>query len=272
MQGRLVPPAENRIQCFPRDRWADEFALAAQAELSCIEWIYDQYGEDVNPLGTETGIDKIKRLAGQHHVDVVSICADYFMDRPLLRASAEELEDRMQRLFWLLQRAVRLDAKRIVLPFVDASGIRDVEELQTVAALLRRALPAAETAGVELHLESALNPQQFATLLAAVPHPLVKVNYDSGNSSSLGYRPDEEFAAYGDRVGSVHIKDRVLGGGTLPLGRGDVDFPSLFQSLGNVGYAGDFILQVARAQTGDEVAWARQNRQWVVKQLLSVSE
>ena len=38
---------------------------------------------------------------------------------------------------------------------------------------------------------------------------MIKVNYDSGNSASLGYDPTDEFAAYGERVGSVHIKDRV---------------------------------------------------------------
>ena len=48
----------------------------------------------------------------------------------------------------------------------------------------------------------------------------MRVNYDSGNSASLGYRPRDEFAAYGSRVGSVHLKDRRLGAGTAPLGRG----------------------------------------------------
>jgi sugar phosphate isomerase/epimerase len=37
----------------------------------------------------------------------------------------------------------------------------------------------------------------------------------------------EEFAAYGERVGSFHIKDRVRGGKTVPLGQGDTDFASL---------------------------------------------
>ena len=51
---------------------------------------------------------------------------------------------------------------------------------------------------MELHLETSLNPQRFAELLAKVPHPMLKVNYDSGNSSSLGYHPRDEFAAYGE--------------------------------------------------------------------------
>jgi hexulose-6-phosphate isomerase len=92
-------------------------------------------------------------------------------------------------------------------------------------------------------------------------------NYDSGNSASLGYAPRAEFAAYGHRIGSVHIKDRVRGGGTVALGTGDADFQALFESLESVGYARDFILQVAREEPGDEVAWASRNLAWLTGRL-----
>jgi L-ribulose-5-phosphate 3-epimerase len=92
---------------------------------------------------------------------------------------------------------------------------------------------------------------------------LIKVNYDSGNSASLGFVPGEEFAAYGHRIGSVHIKDRVRGGGTLPLGTGDADLPAVFAALKKIDYQGDITLQVARSEPGQEVAWARLNREFV---------
>jgi L-ribulose-5-phosphate 3-epimerase len=87
----------------------------------------------------------------------------------------------------------------------------------------------------------------------------VMVNYDSGNSASLGYQPKDEFAAYGARVGSVHLKDRRKGAGTVPLGEGDTDFAALFECLGAVSYRRDFIMQVARGIAGDELQWARHN-------------
>ena len=157
-----------------------------------------------------------------------------------------------------------LGVSRVVLPFVDASRIDSEAELGDVVAVLESVLPAAVATGVELHLETSLSPSRFADMLARLPHPMVKVNYDSGNSSSLGYHPMEEFAAYGARVGSVHIKDRVLGGGTVPLGSGDADFRALFECLEDVAYQGDFVLQVARGAAGDEVAWARRNREFVL--------
>jgi L-ribulose-5-phosphate 3-epimerase len=269
MQGRLVPPTDNRFQCFPRERWADEFALARQAGLDCIEWIYDLHGADVNPLATDAGVEKLKQLSQQHKVKILSICADYFMDKPLVRASQAELDDRLQTFHWLLERGRLVGINRMVVPFVDASRIDTQAEFDGVVLLLKGVLQEAGMTGIEIHLETSLNPDRFANLLAQLPHPLLKANYDSGNSSSLGYNPRDEFGAYGERVGSVHIKDRRLGAGTVPLGTGDADFEALAESLGKVAYHGDFILQAARGASGDEVALARQNRAFVLKHFVS---
>jgi hexulose-6-phosphate isomerase len=263
MQGRLVPPTDDRIQCFPRERWVEEFELAAQAGLDCIEWIYDLYGADVNPVATESGLEKLQELSARHNVKILSICADYFMDRPLLRASQVELEQRLDTFHWLLERGRLIGINRMIIPFVDASRIDTQDEFEGVVMLLRRVLKESRETGIEIHLETSLAPNRFAELLSRLPDPRLKVNYDSGNSSSLGYAPSDEFAAYGGRVGSVHIKDRLLGASTVPLGTGDADFPALAEGLRKVAYQGDYILQVARGTTGDEMAWARQNRAFV---------
>lgn len=268
MEGRLFPPEAGRFQCFPREHWADEFGLAAKVGLDTIEWIYDVYGVDVNPLATEAGINQMRSLSKQFGVQVLSLCADYFMDKPLVRASVSEMTDRLVTFEWLLGRCQLLGMNRMVVPFVDASRIDTEEEFDNVCNTLTRLLPISEKAGIELHLETSLPPERFAELLARLPHPMLKANYDSGNSSSLGYKPREEFAAYGTRIGSVHIKDRVREGGTVPLGSGDADFQALAEGLKTVVYAGDFILQVSRGIPGDEVNWTRQNREFVLKNFI----
>jgi hexulose-6-phosphate isomerase len=267
MQGRLVPTTDGRFQSFPRDRWAEELPLAAEAGLNSIEWIYDVFGADVNPLADDDGINRLRRLCDDSGVQVVSLCADYFMDQPLVRANADELQARLATLTWLLGRAQRAGIRHVVLPFVDASRIDTEAEFRQVIGALRSVFPTAEATNVELHLETSLPPARFAALLAELPHPLLKVNYDSGNSASLGYSVVEEFAAYGDRIGSVHIKDRVRDGGTVPLGQGDADFPALFAELKRLGYANNFVLQVARGLPGDEVSWARNNASFVAGHL-----
>ena len=267
MQGRLVPPVDCKIQCFPRENWAEEFPLAAQARLDCIEWIYDEYGADCNPIASDKGIDSMLELADAHGVRVVSLCADYFMDWPLVRVHGAELEERLAVLSWLMERCRRLGVERIVLPFVDASRIDTDGELDHVVAALGRTLQQAEETGLEIHIEASLSPDRFAELLDRLPSALLKVNYDSGNSSSLSYDPRVEFSAYGERVGSVHIKDRLKGGGTVPLGTGDADLPAVFDCLRHLGYTRDIIMQVARGAPGEEVTWAQQNRALILDHL-----
>ena len=255
MQGRLGAPEEGRFQSFPRQGWRLEIERAAEIGLRGIEWIYDLFGEGVNPLETAAGREELRGMLAHQGVSVVSICADYFMDRPLLRCSAQENADLLERLEWLLSVCPELGVGRVVLPFVDASRIRDDVERDQVGASLRQVLPQAEHYGVELHLETDLDPQAFHELLVRLDHPLIKVNYDAGNSASLGYLPEDEFAAYGPRIGSFHIKDRRLGATTVPLGQGDADFRSLREQLIKYDYRGDFVLQVARGEAGDETSW-----------------
>ncbi len=53
------------------------------------------------------------------------------------------------------------------------------------------------------------------------------------------------------------------GGGTVPLGTGAADFAACFRAFAKAGLRFPVILQVARGETGDEVAWAIRNRQFV---------
>jgi len=255
MQGRLCAPEDGRFQSFPRTAWEREIALAPQIPLRGIEWIYDLFGEGTNPLETPQGRSTLRATLDQHGVKVVSICADYFMDCPLVDPDADRRAYRSTKLEWLISVCSEMAIERIVLPFVDASKIADSEAAAAVLNALHAALPNAQAAGVELHLETDMGPAAFRAFLDEIQHPLVKVNYDSGNSSSLGFKPAEEFAAYGERIGSFHIKDRVLGGKTVPLGQGDADFASLRAGLIDIGYQGDFVMQVARGEPGDELRW-----------------
>ena len=51
----------------------------------------------------------------------------------------------------------------------------------------------------------------------------------------------------------MHIKDRVFNGTTVPLGDGDTDFNSVFKSLKDIEYKGNFILQTARSDNNKQV-------------------
>ncbi len=261
MQGRLSPPEDGRFQSFPRGGWRDEFAKAKAAGFDYIEWIHDAYGHDANPIFDDDGLAELDALKGAHGVATPALCGDWFMDFPLVRCTEAERRERVAHLHALIPVARRIGAWRIVLPFVDASSLETTEERAIVRDVLADALPVAVAHGVELHLETDLDPAAFRDFLARLPHPALKVNWDAGNSAGLGYVASEEFAAYGERVASVHIKDRYRkpGGGveSRPLGTGSADFDDVFAALRRIGYRGGLTLQVARGAPGDEVAFLR---------------
>lgn len=273
MQGRLSPPEDGRFQSFPRNSWREEFARVRPAGFTYIEWIHDHYDDGANPIFTVAGLREFDALKREHSIETPALCGDWFMDFPLIRCTAAERAEREAHLHELIPIAQRIGAWRIVLPFVDNSRIATEAEKQEVAAILERALPVAQRHDVELHLEADFPPQEFADFLARIPHPSLKVNWDSGNSSGLGYVAHEEFAAYGHRLGSVHIKDRYKkpegGVETRPLGQGSANFDDVFASLRKLNYAGGLTLQVARGTPGDEVDFLRTQVEFVNRYLAS---
>jgi L-ribulose-5-phosphate 3-epimerase len=263
IQGRLLPPFEKRIQGFPAERWRDEFTLAREAGLANIEWIFEKPNAHKNPLGNDDGAVEIMRLAEETGVAVRSLCADYYMEELLIGPEGAPLIRAVDHLRWLIDRVGKLSIRYIVLPFVDSSSLKTPAQLEGLVSLLTRLASAAEDAGVELHLETDLRPETFRGVLEQIAHPFVRANYDIGNSASIGYDPEQELSLLRPFLGSVHVKDRALGGVTVPLGTGNANFPICFRMIVEAGFQGPYVLQAARGKEGDEVSLAIANRQFI---------
>lgn len=266
MHGRLLPPFEGRFQTFPAQGWREEFHHARKAGLASIEWIYEVPHEADNPLGSDAGLTELRVLMEETGVKVHSICADYYMQSRLV-VDGQPQPAMVDHLAWLLGRAAALGLWYVILPFVDVSSLKTPADHAAIKAILAQALPVAQRLGVEIHLETDLPPRAFRALLEAAGHPALKANYDIGNSASLGFDPEEELTLLAPYLGSVHVKDRLLKGSTVPLGTGNADFPTCFRLIKAAGYSRPFILQAARDTPGDEIAWAGQNREFIERQL-----
>ena len=267
MQGRLSTPKDNRIQFFPRDEWTAEFSAAAQIGFDCIEWLYDFHDADVNPISTDSGIEKAKSLSFQYGIQIRSLCAHCFIENPLVGATDEKLEELLALLDWLFYRAKKLEIARIVLPIEDSSLLTNQIEIERQISWMKQAITLAEKTGIQIDIETTLAPSNLAFFLNQLPHPLLKVNYDIGNSAGMGYHIDDEFAAYGHRIGSIHIKDKLLKGPTVAIGTGIADFQALARSLRNLDFKGDVVLESARGAPGDELAWAKNSLNFVLQLL-----
>lgn len=182
------------------------------------------------------------------------------MEQPLIRCTEVEKKERLQLLEHLFRQAKLLDAHHLGIPLLDNSALKTLQEIEEMATALQKIIPVLEELSMELHLETSLSPKEFPILLWQLPHPLIRVTYDTGNSASLGFDPHEEFTAYGNRVGSVHIKDRKRGGGTVKLGTGDADFAAAAEELNRIQFKGLFTLQAARGKPTEEIKQLREYR------------
>lgn len=262
MQGRLSQMINGRIQAFPYEYWEKEFKIASENNIKSIEWIIDEYE---NPITNEKEIVKIKNLMSKYNVKINSVCCDFFMDNLLFRISKDEQRKNILVLKKLIKNAHTLGIKILELPLVDSSSIKNEEEEEELITNLKEITQDAKDFGILIGLETDYQPQKILKLLKKIDDDSIVLNYDTGNSASLGFNSKEELILIGKYIKNIHIKDRKLHGSTVPFGEGDVDFDLFFLTLKNIDYKGELILQGARIENEAPEMTCAKYRDFVMK-------
>jgi hexulose-6-phosphate isomerase len=243
MQGRLSPRPAGKLQEFPWLSYREEFSRAARLGLHSIEWIFEAPRFDENPLWTEAGREEIRELVAQSGVRVQSVCADYFMVHRLAGESSLSLSQNRDVLADLIVAAHAVGADRILIPLLETSAVDTPELQREVVISLRSVVDVAERYGVTLGLEMEIPGVDYAKVVQSVGSPRVRAYYDTGNSTAQGADVAQDIVPLLPLLHAVHIKDRVRGGGSKPLGTGDTNFQGFFPALLRAGFRGDFVLQ-----------------------------
>lgn len=263
MQGRLLPRYKNRYQAHPVNYWQAEFYIAKEMGFSQIEFILDFNDVKLNPLMSKNGIKQIQKLISQTGVTVKSICADYFMQAPFHSKHQKQSEKVLNT---LIENAKKLNVIDIVIPCVDQSSLKTKNDVQMFVSSVKKSLPLAQKYNININFETDLNPNDFKKLLSNFNSKNIKVNYDIGNSASLSYNPEKEFKAYGEHISDLHIKDRVLNGGSVELGTGNADFKTIFKLLKKYKFDGNIIMQSAKAeQYIDDLKLVKKQKKYISK-------
>ena len=234
MQGRLSPRIDGKIQAYPATTWQKEFEIAQEIGYAAIEWIVEKPVES-NALMTDFGKAEIKRVIASTGVrKAKSQNKDYLLE--------------------ILKNAKEVGAIGVEIPFVDNSSIKNDKEKQEFIDAMQDAFKLAKDLDIKISLETDLSPIAFKELFEQIDLDFIQANYDIGNSASLGFDPEEELDAYGQRILNVHVKDRKLGGTTVPLGTGNADINLVIQKLQEFGYSGGLTMQAARGENDVETA------------------
>jgi L-ribulose-5-phosphate 3-epimerase len=254
MQGRLSPVIGGRIQAFPWSSWADEFPLAQRSGFRLMEWTLDQDRLYESPLLTLEGQAEIRALSERHEVAIPSLTGDCFMQAPFWKVSGAERR-RLQRDFCAIASGcAAVGISIIVVPLVDNGRLDSAAQQDALIDFLRGEAGFLRENRLKVAFECDFPPAELGGFIDLLDPAQFGVNYDIGNSASLGFDPNAELNAYGRRVLNVHIKDRMLNGTTVPLGSGNADFDAVFIALGRLHYAGNYVLQTARATDGNHAA------------------
>jgi hexulose-6-phosphate isomerase len=253
MQGRLSPRIDGKIQAYPASTWQKEFEIAQEIGYAAIEWIVEKPVE-TNALMTNSGKGEIKKVIASTGVRIDYVCADIFMQQPLVRMTEEVKSQNKDYLLEILKNAKEVGAIGVEIPFVDNSSIKNDKEKQEFIDVMQDAFKLAKDLDIKISLETDLSPIAFKELLEQIDLDFIQANYDIGNSASLGFNPEEELDAYGQRILNVHVKDRKLGGTTVPLGTGNANLDLVFKELNEINYSGGITMQAARGDDDVKIA------------------
>ena len=252
MQGRLSPTVNNVIQEFPFNYWEDEFPQANKLNINLMEWTLDYPNLRKNPLLQDKFLNHILFLSNKYNLKIPSVTLDCCMQRPFWKEKDSIIFDKLiDDFITIISYANNIKAKILVLPLVDNGSIHHKSEFDLLKKTLESLSYLLMQKNIKIAFESDYSPLKLTRFIDQFDPTLFGINYDSGNSSALGYDPFEEIHSYGRRILNVHIKDRFFKGTTVRLGCGATSFQKIFDNLKNIDYTGNFILQTARAKNNN---------------------
>lgn len=143
-------------------------------------------------------------------------------------------------------------------------GTGDADRYDDYMALMRRAAPHAEQAGLKITLKPhggiTLTVEDMVRVNDAVGHPAFGICYDPGNLiyyTKGERRPEEGLDVVGQRVSTVIIKDCVVRDGKPDVmvtpGTGLVDFERVLGGLAAHGFGGPLYVECVAGQATDEI-------------------
>ena len=254
MQGRLSKSLTGKIQEFPSSTWQQEFKLAHSIGLKAIEWTVDFMDFRVNPLFDLSCKNEIVDLQSMYDISIPSVTLDCFVEAPMhMRNETTGLVSSTADLMWIAEKLQGTGVDILVLPIVAEGARFNSEALDSLISKLNSVENSLKALGKRIAVECEFDIASISQMLSGLDSETFGINFDMGNSASMGHDPKHELEVCKGRIFNIHIKDRLLAGHTVPLGMGAVDFKEIASILDAQVYSGSMILQAARDFNQDEV-------------------
>ena len=261
MQGRLVDSPYGKIQCFPNKEWKSELKLASKIELNLMEWTVNSINIINNPILYKNKLNEIIFQKKKNKINIKSLTCDYFMEKPFFKSKKNKnlIIDNLKK---LIKNSEILNIKYFIIPLVDNASIKNKKHEDMIVNLFDKLLKFSFKK-INILFESDYSPKNLDRFIRRFKSKRIGINYDCGNSASLGYDFDDE-KIYFKYIKNVHIKDRVYKGETVRLGRGDANLFKILKYFKKKKYKGNFILQTARCINKDHLKELLINKKYLL--------
>ena len=241
IQGRLTQSPPGCLQWFPQDEWEKEFQSASELGINFIELIAEINHNPDNPIWSDNGIDKIKKLSIDSGLSIYTLCNDYIIENSIHNKST--IEQNLN----LLMQCKKLGIKKYIMPFFNKSEINHTNLDEFVDPLILIANTASKY-NIEISLETTLDGNELLKLLNILNHKNIKVVYDIGNRAALGNNLSQDIELLSNNINHVHIKDKNIANNNVILGTGLVNFSDVFQSFKKIKYKGSYVFETTRGR------------------------
>lgn len=148
----------------------------------------------------------------------------------------------------IIHNSKKINVKYHVFPLVDNSRLMSNSEERDLIKETKKLLRCLNKDS-KILFEIDYKPELIIPFIKKFKSNKIGINYDTGNSAGLNYDFRKEIK-YFKYVYNVHIKDRILNGTTVRLGKGNWKYKTFFQLIKR-NYKGNFIFQTARNNKND---------------------
>jgi L-ribulose-5-phosphate 3-epimerase len=263
VQGRALDQKDESLQSFPSN-WIDEFPLIEKLGFDGIEWIYDKKSEQTNPILNLQEHLNIKKISKKHNILLENIVFDWFIAHPLLKKEDISLSTKIEKLIDLLDYSEKIGFQRVIFPLLEENAIHDSNEMELFFKIFSDdILPTLNLKKLEIHFETSMSPNHEFNFINKLDNSQTKLCFDMGNSASLGFDCSEVLNKISPFLGSVHIKDRSINGGTVPLGEGSVNFLKVFTILNKIKFSGPISFQAYRNKNSNNIELLNSYRMFI---------
>ena len=249
MQGRLTPPLGSLIQSFPKNNWEVEFEIVKTLGLHGIEWTIDLTDFDSHPLLVDSYAQN-KYISSDNSK---FITCDFFMQIDIFKNTEYRINLVEEFLVKLISSKNVGNNSTLVVPLVDSGKPITYADWNSITKMFLKLTPLLKEVGSRILFELSTNPKNQFEFISNFSADNFGINYDIGNSASLGWDPKIEIEVLKSVIKHIHIKDRKLNGSTVPLGQGSANFTQISQSLKQISYKGNYTLQCARISGQNEI-------------------